>query len=157
MSFPAHSSHHVSILLSQSEGYMSWIASRSDPKFQQKLTLLTCGLVGLIGLADFWLGTNLSLEVFYFIPVALAVFARGRTFGLGVSVASVVIWAAGGLRASMEPSHEPSGTPFRRPHLTTPLAPMIRSRRKVRSPMRASVRSRATWRSGTKSTSSQVR
>ena len=99
MSFPAHSSPHGSILLRQSEGYMSWIATRADPKLQQKLTLLTCGLVGLIGLADFWLETNISLEVFYFIPVALAVFARGRTFGIWVSVASVIIWAGGDLAA----------------------------------------------------------
>ena len=42
----------------------------------------------------------------------------------------------GGLRASLPPSHECCGTPLRLAQRTTPLAPMIRSRRKVRSPMR---------------------
>ena len=41
----------------------------------------------------------------------------------------------GGLRASMERNHEPAGVPLRRGQRTTPLAPMIRRRRSVRSPI----------------------
>jgi len=79
--------------------------SVSWPRFQTIrgsrtwLTWLTGGLVAVIGLADFWLGTEVSLELFYFIPVALAVMARGRSFGLAVSLACVVIWLGGDLAA----------------------------------------------------------
>ena len=66
---------------------------------RSRLTWLTFALVALIGLADFWLGTSFSLEVFYFIPVALAVIARGRTFGSLIAIACVFIWVGGDLAA----------------------------------------------------------
>ena len=72
---------------------------KTNPRSRLQLTCLTCFLVVVIGLADFWLGTNFSLEVFYFIPVALAVVARGRTFALLVSIACVFIWVGGDLAA----------------------------------------------------------
>lgn len=71
----------------------------TNPRSRNRLTWLTGALVALIGLADFWLGTNLSMEVFYFLPVALAVVARGRKFGLFVAVACVGIWVGGDLAA----------------------------------------------------------
>ena len=73
--------------------------SRIDRKLKRQLTLATCLLVLLIGLADFRLGTEISMQAFYFLPVALAVVARGWKFGVGVSVTCVAIWVAGDFAA----------------------------------------------------------
>jgi len=78
---------------------VNWTTTKADPRSKSQLTWLTCLLVALIGLADYWLGTNLSLEVFYFIPVALAVVARGRVFAVVISLLCVVIWIGGDLAA----------------------------------------------------------
>jgi len=81
------------------ESAMSLVSSEAGPKLRRQLTLVTCALVLVIGLADFKLGTEVSLQIFYFLPVALAVVARGWKFGVGVSVACVTIWVAGDLAA----------------------------------------------------------
>jgi signal transduction histidine kinase len=66
---------------------------------RRQLTLAICALVLLVGLADFRLGTEVSMQVFYFLPVALAVVARGWKFGLGISTACVFIWVWGDIAA----------------------------------------------------------
>ncbi len=81
------------------DGARSLLGSRVDPKLQRQLTLATCALVLLIGLADFHLGTDVSMQVFYFLPVALAVVARGWKFGIAVSMACVAIWVGGDVAA----------------------------------------------------------
>ena len=86
-------------LLSRPEEAMRLVASRTDPRLRWRLTLATCALVLLIGIADFQLGTEISMQVFYFLPVALAVVARGPKFGSGVSLACVAIWVAGDIAA----------------------------------------------------------
>ncbi len=78
---------------------MGLLAARVDPKMKRLLTIATCALVLLIGLADFRLGTEVSMQVFYFLPVALAVVARGPWFGMGVSLACVAIWVGGDVAA----------------------------------------------------------
>ncbi len=78
---------------------MSLLAARVDPDSKRWLTVGTCALVFLIGLADFRLGTEVSMQVFYFLPVALAVVARGPWFGMGVSLACVAIWVGGDIAA----------------------------------------------------------
>jgi signal transduction histidine kinase len=85
--------------LDRPEAAMSLLASEAQPKFRRLLTLATCALVLAIGLADFKLGTEASLQVFYFIPVVLAVIARGWKFGIGVAVACVAIWVGGDIAA----------------------------------------------------------
>ncbi len=78
---------------------MSLLASRVNPKLRRQLTLATCALVLLIGLADFHLSTDFSMQVFYFLPVALAVVAQGPRLGIIVSIASVAIWVTGDIVA----------------------------------------------------------
>jgi signal transduction histidine kinase len=95
----ANSRMKSTAFLSRPEGAMSLMASRVDAKLRRQLTLATCALVLLIGLADFRLGTDLSMQVFYFLPVALAVIARGAKFGIGVSLACVAIWVGGDFAA----------------------------------------------------------
>ena len=52
---------------------------------------------------------------------------------LAILLANATLTSIGGLRASMRPSQEPAGTPFRQ--LATALAPIIKSRPSVRSPI----------------------
>jgi signal transduction histidine kinase len=94
-----------SALPSRPEAARSILAFRASPARRRQLALLTCALVLGIGLADFRLGTEVSMQVFYFLPVALAVVARGWKFGIGVSVACVVAWVGGDLAAG---AHYPS-------------------------------------------------
>jgi signal transduction histidine kinase len=86
-------------LPSQSAGAAGLLATRANPALQRRLTLVTCLLVLLIGFADFRLGTEVSLQVFYFLPVALAVVARGPWFGVGISLACVASWVSGDIAA----------------------------------------------------------
>ena len=85
--------------LARPEAAMSLLTSRADPMLRSQLTLATCALVIVIGLADFKLGTEVSMQVFYFLPVVLAVIARGWIFGIGISVACVTIWVGGDIAA----------------------------------------------------------
>ena len=52
-----------------------------------------------------------------------------------ILLARATVTSMRGLRTSMRPSHEPSGAPRRAAWRTTALAPMIKRRRKVRSPI----------------------
>ena len=64
-----------------------------------KLTAITWFLVILIGVADYLLGFELSLQVFYFIPISLAVIARGWKFGLCIALVSAASWIGGDMAA----------------------------------------------------------
>ena len=88
-----------SALQSRPWGAISLLASRINPKLRSQLTLATSALVFLIGLADFHLSTDFSMQVFYFLPVALAVVARGPRFGIIISLACVAIWVTGDIAA----------------------------------------------------------
>jgi signal transduction histidine kinase len=59
------------------------------------LTVITLLLVVTIGLADFLLQVDISLLIFYFIPITFAVVARGSLFGFIIALACVSAWLAG--------------------------------------------------------------
>ncbi len=84
---------------SRPQGSISFLAARVNPKLKRKLTLATGALVLFIGLADFHLSTDFSMQVFYFLPVALAVVARGPRFGIVIAIACVASWVAGDIAA----------------------------------------------------------
>ena len=86
-------------ILGPPEKVMNLLVAGVDPAMKRRLTVATVVLVFLIGLADFRLGTEVSMQVFYFLPVALAVVARGPWFGMAVSLACVVIWVGGDFAA----------------------------------------------------------
>jgi signal transduction histidine kinase len=60
---------------------------------------VTFGLVVVIGVADFLTGFQLSLLVFYFLPVCLAVAGVGWRFGVLTAVASVAVWLTADIAA----------------------------------------------------------
>ncbi len=71
------------------------IVVQSEPRQKKWFTGLTWGILAFIGLADYLLGFERSLFGFYFIPIALAVVARGWRFGVVIALGSVATWIVG--------------------------------------------------------------
>jgi signal transduction histidine kinase len=88
------------------ESFRTWrqdfwrrVIATSDPARKRQYRALTCALVVVIGIADYYTGFELSLLVFYLVPVCMAVAAVGWKFGTVISVASVATWLAGDVLA----------------------------------------------------------
>jgi len=71
----------------------------SHPGRKRTAVLVTCGLLLVIGTADFVLGFEISFLVFYILPVCLAVASLGGRFGAATAVASIATWLAGDIAA----------------------------------------------------------
>src|SRR5688572_22253527 len=59
-------------------------------------------LMVVIFLADATSGTEISLSIFYLIPIALATWAYSRTTGLGLSLVCAILWLIGEVVAGKE-------------------------------------------------------
>lgn len=59
---------------------------------QTRTATTACVLVGVIGLVDHLSGYEISFSIFYLIPVALAAWYIGKSFGLAVCVLSATVW-----------------------------------------------------------------
>ncbi len=70
-------------------GWWRGLIFAPSPGRRRRLIVLTLALVLLIGLVDFHLGFELSLQIFYIVPVCLAVAAVGWRFGVVTAVLSV--------------------------------------------------------------------
>ncbi len=57
-------------------------------------SIITAAILA-IGLTDFLLGVKISLRVFYFVPIALAVGWLGFPAAVGMSIVSVAVWLLG--------------------------------------------------------------
>jgi len=75
------------------------VITRSDPRLRPLLIAATFAMIAIIGAADFVTGFQLSLLVFYFLPVCVAVAAVGRGFGVIVAFVSVATWLIGDFAA----------------------------------------------------------
>lgn len=73
-------------------GWWGRIVAGADPVMRRRLIWATWVLLAVIGLADFLTGFQISLLVFYFLPVALAVAASGRRFGCVTALLCVATW-----------------------------------------------------------------
>ena len=73
--------------------------SSADPSHSTRWVLATFGLVLFIGVIDYLTGFELSLLVFYLLPICLAVAAVGWRFGIVASVASIASWLIGDFAA----------------------------------------------------------
>lgn len=62
-------------------------------------------LVGAIGLLDYFSGPELSVSVFYLLPVALVAWLRGKWPGYCISLASMGCWLAADLLSGADYSH----------------------------------------------------
>ena len=58
-------------------------------------------IVLIVGLADYLTGFEIVFSVFYLMAVALAVWFVGKSFGVLISILSVVAWLAGDLAAGV--------------------------------------------------------
>jgi diguanylate cyclase (GGDEF)-like protein len=54
--------------------------------------LLICGLIAVIGIADYLTGTDISMSFFFLAPIGIAAWYINRDAGMGVSIASAAIW-----------------------------------------------------------------
>jgi len=61
-----------------------------DPRRRRRIVAITLLLVVVIGLVDFWAGFEISLFVFYCLPVVVGTAALGWRFGMLTSILSVV-------------------------------------------------------------------
>jgi diguanylate cyclase (GGDEF)-like protein len=59
-------------------------------------------LVSFIGWVDFHTGAQLSISVFYLLPIALAAWRTPRTLSVAFSVASAAVWYVANLPGSLE-------------------------------------------------------
>ena len=66
---------------------------------QSTLIALTCGLLLLVGVVDYLTGYEISVLIFYLLPVSLAAWFVSRRFAVLVSSLSVGIWLAGDIGA----------------------------------------------------------
>lgn len=81
-------SPHSSETLTADHPWWRPIIMPQEPGRRRALALLSLGLVGLTGVADFLIGFELSLHVFYIVPVCLAFASVGARFGVLVAIAA---------------------------------------------------------------------
>jgi len=97
MKAPPHANHPSPPFWQDAGSLWQRITTQSNPAMRRLQTSVTLALVVVIGLADFLLGTDYSMQVFYFIPIATAVVARGWKFGVVIALVSVSSWIGGDL------------------------------------------------------------
>lgn len=79
---------------------------RALKRLPRWLTLPTAATaVGLIGIADYLTGAEISFSIFYMLPIALGAWYGGRTIGLLAAAVACVTWLAADLLADAEFSH----------------------------------------------------
>jgi signal transduction histidine kinase len=71
----------------------------ADAAHRRRMIALIAGLLVVIGIVDFLLGFEISLLVFYFLPVCLAVVSLGWLAGVVTAVLSVITWLGGDFAA----------------------------------------------------------
>ena len=61
---------------------------------RSKFLLLACGiiLVAVLGLADYFSGSEIAFSIFYFVPIYLAARYMGKWYGVAISAISVAMW-----------------------------------------------------------------
>jgi signal transduction histidine kinase len=88
-------------LVAWSENFGRGLVSVTNPVRRRWLTGITLGLVLGIGLVDYAIdiGDEISLHLFYFIPVSLAVIAKGWRFAVLIAMACVAVMLGGDILA----------------------------------------------------------
>ncbi len=81
-----------------SQSMIRWI-NRFERYSKPLLMFICLALVAVIGFVDWRTGYELSIFVFYLIPVALAVWFVGNAFGIFISILSTGVWVAADLSA----------------------------------------------------------
>lgn len=89
----------VSFGLNLSKDFWRGVINPVGPVRRRWMIGLTVALLLVIGLADFLIGFEITLLVFYFVPISFAVVALGWRFGVLIAVASVTTWITGDLAA----------------------------------------------------------
>jgi signal transduction histidine kinase len=74
---------------------MSALSSQFEKRSKTFSATVSVALVAIIGLIDYLAGYAILFSAFYLMPVALAAWFVGRTFGMVIAVASVVVSVVG--------------------------------------------------------------
>lgn len=77
----------------------------SEPTIRTRLVWLAVGLMIVVGVVDFAVGSEISLLVFYCVPLVLAVTASGWRLGVVTALVSVAVWLIGDRAAGAHYSH----------------------------------------------------
>ena len=85
-------------------GQSSWIYGKfSGARLarwpRRALVALAFAALIFVGLVDYWVGYELSVLIFYLLPVSLAAWYVGRGFAVLISFLSVIVWIAGDIGA----------------------------------------------------------
>jgi signal transduction histidine kinase len=81
------------------------LIDRPASQYRGRWVATIAGLVLAVGFVDYLTGFDLSLQVFYLVPVCLAVAGLGWQAGLVTAVASVVTWVLGDYAAGANYAH----------------------------------------------------
>lgn len=92
---PSHSAPAQSAFGAWRTGFWRRVIATSDAKAKRRYMAATFLMVVVIGVADYLSGFELSLLVFYLLPVCTAVAAVGWRFGVVTAVLSVATWLTG--------------------------------------------------------------
>ncbi len=71
---------------------MSSVFHRQESLSRSWIKAGTSGLVFLVGLIDYYTGFNVSVTLFYLVPVSLGAWFAGRRTGIGLAAASALVW-----------------------------------------------------------------
>lgn len=80
---------------------LQWISNASPPI----IVAICLVLVGLVGVADYLTGYELSFSIFYLVPIAIVSWYVGRGTGLSISFVSAVAWLNMDLLAGHQYTH----------------------------------------------------
>jgi|SRR5579863_212949 len=81
------------------------IGAPLDQRSRFFLTLLCYGIIGVLGVIDFEVGSELSLAIFYIIPVFWVAWFAGKRAGLLISAVATGIWFLAGVRPRITDQH----------------------------------------------------
>ncbi len=102
MPVPESASRSRSLPIHSIGDFWRQLIVNENPRSRRILASLTILLVVVIGLVDFLLGFEISLLVFYCLPVVLGVTASGWRFGVFIAFASVATWILGDVAAGAD-------------------------------------------------------
>ena len=82
-------------------GRAAWrgVIAIAEPKYRRRMIAVVAAMIVGIGAIDFRLGFEVSLLVFYCLPVCLSVLSLGWKAGTVAAIVSVVTWLTGDLAA----------------------------------------------------------
>ena len=103
---PAATDARQNLIDSRAPSSLNLLSTRLARWPRPALVALTFALLALVGVVDYLTGYELSVLIFYLLPVSLAAWFIGRRFAALVSLLSVGIWIVGDIFAGATYTHK---------------------------------------------------